>query len=406
MTKQQSFSFFGQRAVQSLRDAGYRNTAYALGELVDNSLQEGATHVDILVAEERVVAGRARHWRVKGIGVLDNGNGMDATVLRRALRIGDGTRFEKPGGMGKFGVGLPQASISQCQRVDVWSWQNGPKKALNAHIDLTDPAWIAANEVPKPSKSPLPEPWAAVPGALPLAESGTFVLWTKLDRLKWVTSRSLFTNSERLIGRMYRYWLHGEAPKATIRMIAFDAESKTIRDTWMFRPNDPLYLMEGTSVDRPPVDPMFEKWGEPMKLKYNVDGRQEVVTLRFSIAKKKARAVGPDGVQAGKMPHGHDAKRNRGLSIVREGRELDLDTKWVRSDDPRERWWGAEVSFGRGLDEIFGVTNNKQNAHALSDFAAKDFEDLRTSPDETRQAVHDRLKNEDFTSYILLDVSE
>ena len=121
----------GRTAIDSLRKSGYKNVAYALGELVDNSIQEDATSVQILTSENQQLVGRAMRWRVKEIGILDNGNGMNAERLRRSLRLGDGDsqqnndRGNASKQMGKFGVGLPQASISQCKRVEIWSWTNG-----------------------------------------------------------------------------------------------------------------------------------------------------------------------------------------------------------------------------------------------------------------------------------------
>ncbi|MBE9618498.1 ATP-binding protein [Mycolicibacterium smegmatis] len=38
-------------AVQAMRDNGYRNTAYAIAELIDNSIQAGATRVELLCRE-------------------------------------------------------------------------------------------------------------------------------------------------------------------------------------------------------------------------------------------------------------------------------------------------------------------------------------------------------------------
>ena len=38
-------------AVRSMRDNGYKNMAYALAELVDNSIQAGARSVEVLLAE-------------------------------------------------------------------------------------------------------------------------------------------------------------------------------------------------------------------------------------------------------------------------------------------------------------------------------------------------------------------
>lgn len=40
-------------AVQAMRDNGYRNTAYAIAELIDNSIQAGATRVELLCRKMR-----------------------------------------------------------------------------------------------------------------------------------------------------------------------------------------------------------------------------------------------------------------------------------------------------------------------------------------------------------------
>ena len=92
---------------------------------------------------------------------------------------------------------------------------------------------------------------------------------------------------------------------------------------------------------------------------------------------------------------------NIGLSIVREGRELELDSRWIPKNqkNPLHRWWGAEIEFGRGMDEIFGVTNNKQHAHYLSEMVSKEYTDFNF---ETLE----RLTNEDFQNYVLLQISQ
>ena len=129
---EQNWGFFKRGPPESVRSSGYKNVAYALGELVDNSVEEDATDIDIIMFEKKVtVGGNQRRWYVQQIGTLDNGNGMDPFILRCALRYQDGSaqRGRKRGGsgnaMGKFGVGLPQASISQCRKLEVWSWTDG-----------------------------------------------------------------------------------------------------------------------------------------------------------------------------------------------------------------------------------------------------------------------------------------
>ena len=127
-----------QLAIVAMRDNGYKNTAYALAELIDNSIQAGATHVEVLCSETEERVRQRRRRRVEQIGILDNGSGMDVTTLRIALQFGNGTRLEDRTGMGRFGMGLPNASISQCRRVDVWTWQSGIAKAVHIYIDLDE----------------------------------------------------------------------------------------------------------------------------------------------------------------------------------------------------------------------------------------------------------------------------
>lgn len=38
-------------AIRAMRDSGYRNTDYALAELIDNSIQAKATQVDVICLE-------------------------------------------------------------------------------------------------------------------------------------------------------------------------------------------------------------------------------------------------------------------------------------------------------------------------------------------------------------------
>ena len=76
-------------AIQAMRDSGYKNTAYALAELVDNSVQAKANSIEIICIEEMQQVRERQRRRLCKIGVLDNGEGMSATVLRKALQFGE-----------------------------------------------------------------------------------------------------------------------------------------------------------------------------------------------------------------------------------------------------------------------------------------------------------------------------
>src|SRR3546814_17186215 len=76
--------------------------------------------------------------RMTEIAVIDNGEGMTSEVLTMALEFGNGMRLADRSGIGRFGMGLPNASISQCRRLDVWTWQAGPDNAVHSYLDVDD----------------------------------------------------------------------------------------------------------------------------------------------------------------------------------------------------------------------------------------------------------------------------
>ncbi|MFF9667316.1 ATP-binding protein, partial [Streptomyces althioticus] len=146
--------------VKALQDSGYKSTAHAIAELIDNGLEAEADLVELFVVEGTEHNGHRSRYRVEKIAVLDNGHGMDPETLRQSLRFGAGTRQQRKG-IGRFGVGLPNSSISQCNRVDVWSWTNGPENALHTYLDLSEIA-KGLEEVPEPKPEPVPEEWQAL----------------------------------------------------------------------------------------------------------------------------------------------------------------------------------------------------------------------------------------------------
>lgn len=361
-------------AVKAMRDNGYKNAAYAIAELIDNSIQAGAEKVELLCVQRTEWVEQRTRQRIDQIAVLDNGAGMNAEVLRMALQFGNGTNLDpkRQTNMGKFGMGLPASSVSQAGRVDVWSWQNGFSTALHTYLDIQEITSGKLNQVPEPVAREIPSDWLG--WSTLFGQSGTLVVWSKIDRCIWRTGRAIIENSEQLIGRMYRKFL--DAGTVEIRLACIEGESLTYSIDKLARPNDPLYLMTGTSTPAPyDAQAMFEPYPDDKSFETRIPVKQgdtlNHVTVRCSIAKKSAR----EGGTAGSRDYGSHAAKNVGVSIVRAGRELELDPAWALAD-PRERWWGVEVEFPPALDEIFGVTNNKQHARNFSEIATLDIRDL------------------------------
>lgn len=389
-------------AVAAMRDNGYKNAAYALAELIDNSIQAGATGVEVLCAEEQnLIATRVRR-HVTHVAVLDNGCGMNEQVLRMALQFGNGTHLNDRDGIGRFGMGLPSASISQCKRVDVWTWRDGVDSAIHAYIAVDEIASGKLKVVPEPITAKVPSMWRKAGQSF--GKSGTLVVWSKIDRCQWRTATAIFRNSEFLIGRMYRRFLCDG--RVFIRFGSFMEEAPgTITSDELAVLNDPCYLMVPSSC-APPYDddPMFLPWGEEAEQIIQVPWQDEEhdVAIRFSYAKEEART---GYAAAGATPHGRHAGNNVGVSIMRASRELELSQAWTNTYDPRERWWGVEVEFPPALDEVFGVSNNKQSARHFTEVAERGIEAL-ISEGESYSEAKDRLRDEGDPTVYLLEVSE
>ncbi|MHC8520854.1 ATP-binding protein [Rossellomorea sp. H39__3] len=331
-------------AIEAMRDNGYKNTAYAVCELIDNSIQAHASHVHLLCAEAERQLSLRRTTRLEEIAVLDNGEGMPPEVLAMSLQFGNGTRLNKEQrtGIGRFGMGLPASSISQCKRVDVWSWKNGVDSAYHISLDVDEIKREHRSEMPEPRKKAIPYTYTKV--VEDFGHSGTLVVWSKLDRLMWSKGETLVKHSESLIGRIYRKYINSSVLK--IQKVVFDIDNPAkVSINRLAKPNDPCYLMSNTSCPEPfHSQPMFEPHGgtnfeRRFSVAYKEDSHEIIV--RSSVASLEARS----GDNAGSTAHGKHAKDNVGISVVRAGRELELDQTLVSTSDPTERWWGLKLTF-------------------------------------------------------------
>ena len=100
-----------QNFLRSTRDSGYKSTASALAELVDNSIDAGASIVKLSI------------YKLNGeieLSVTDNGTGMTKKQLDNALLFGGSNKYNKRSSLGRFGMGLPNSSLSQARRVEVY----------------------------------------------------------------------------------------------------------------------------------------------------------------------------------------------------------------------------------------------------------------------------------------------
>ena len=427
--EQLSFSIINtEMTVEAMRDSGYKSTTHALAELIDNSIEAGGREIEVFGLSRRDP--NVNRLQLRELAVLDNGVGMDSDTLRGSLRYGHGTRRQRSG-IGRFGVGLPNASMSQATRVDVWSWQNGVTNALHTWLSISD-VQGGRTEIPQPRLTSIPEAYRTA-SQYGFGESGTLVVWSHLDRVAWKRAATTFRHTEALIGRLYRRFLanptdrlHTEdrrsdeiGARRTIVCIPVEESAGIVtvnRDGIVrVRPNDPLYLMRDTSC---PEDfgagPMFQELeASPFTIPFVYKGNTHTVRIRASHACSHVRdSTHPDadwpekwkGRDAGHTPWGKHANHNMGVSIVRAHREVDLDPSWTIGYEPTERWWTVEVDFPPALDELFGITNNKQGAMTIQRLSSYDVEREKLPGEETPGDVRRRMEADGDPRLYLLDL--
>ena len=424
--EQLSFSIIHTKmTVAAMRDSGYKSTTHALAELIDNAIEAGAQNIEIFGVSR--IDDRTGRATLNELAVLDNGSGMDPITLRGSLCYGYGTRTARKG-IGRYGVGLPNSSMSQAKCVDVWSWRNGVPNAMHTRLRIQD-IEAGVEEMPAATLRKIPSVYlkASLHG---FEDTGTLVVWSDLDRVEWKRASTTFRHTEALLGRIYRRFLAGKtdrlhtndnrseevAPQRTIMCIPVDLTGDhpiiEQQDIVRVRPNDPLYLMANTSCPEAfGPGPMFQELdSSPFPVDVTYHGTTHRVWVRGSYARPHVRNSSHDdadwpsqwlGRDAGNAPWGKHADHNSGVSVVRSHREIDLDTSWL-NEDTTERWWTVEVDFPPALDELFGVTNNKQGTMTFQRLGKYDWRREALPGEDSPGDVRRRMEDDgDPRAYLL-----
>ena len=156
--------------IESMRSVGYSVEA-AVADIVDNSLSAGAIAVQIQydASDNPYVA------------ILDDGYGMAADELTNAMRHGSSNPTDQRGAhdLGRFGLGLKTASLSQSRKLTVVSKKDGVITARRWDLDVVRDSgrWL----VVVPDSLQLDD--LPMYKLLVSQQSGTLVVWQDLDRL-------------------------------------------------------------------------------------------------------------------------------------------------------------------------------------------------------------------------------
>lgn len=392
---------------EALRNSGYKDIESAMAEIVDNSIQAEADNV-LVIIKDRVPAW-GRRSQVYEVAFLDDGTGMSPEWVQGCLRFGNGTRRTSKG-MGKFGVGLPQSSLYACPRVEVYSWQDGIDNTYSAYLDIEKISNGEQVKIEPAEKTSIPDEYLKyVKTGLKLCDSefdfsqhGTLVLWRTCDNVVPSTVSALFKRLGFSFGKKYRHLICENQSNIFLIHDTKDQYNEKVM------PNDPLFLMSNNIVLGDPANPDklcrksnetgLEPIFEPYRTEFCPDGvvtqtikywdresktaKEGKVKLTFSIVKEKFYDVDHmTNPNPGNTPMGTFVGQLEGISVVREGREIDFGEFGFYSDknSPFHRWWGCEISFERDLDQVFKVANNKQHVELIK-LDGADYEEEEFKP--------------------------
>lgn len=157
--------------VESTRSIGYSFEA-AVADIIDNSISASATEIRVVFASKDP----------QYVCIEDNGWGMTASELENAMRYGSqsSTEIRRKDDLGRFGLGMKMASLSQCRKVTVLTKKDGKMSAACWNLDyiIQQGDWSLQVFSEKEVEN--------IPGYmfLKLKESGTVVVWEQFDRLR------------------------------------------------------------------------------------------------------------------------------------------------------------------------------------------------------------------------------
>jgi hypothetical protein len=246
----------------ALRSIGYSFEA-AVADVIDNSIDAQAKNVLV-----RLITRRDGHL---DLAICDDGSGMGGETLREAMRFGADVSREIER-LGKFGLGLKLASLSQAREVRVVTAKGGA---------ISGRAWLEhgivsgftctvfdANEC----KQLVAE---VIPGR-PLKQHGTVVRWSRLYRVGQhhahpeEHAQKLMRRLENYLSLAFHRFLSGRPRTIRVTLDIFDQESSKA----------------GIPIDLDPLDPFdYDQSGHagfpaPMSLD---GGYKDRITVRAHI---------------------------------------------------------------------------------------------------------------------------
>lgn len=166
---------FAPALIESMRSLGYSFEA-AIADLIDNSVSAKAKNIKIFMSAS------VNPY----VLIFDDGCGMTSNEVEEAMRYGSKNPLENRGknDLGRFGLGLKSASLSQCRKLVVMSKKNNNISAYSWDLDyiIKERSWMLLGYNEDEFKTfPQIDLFDSV-------KSGTYVLLQSFDRIEESTN--------------------------------------------------------------------------------------------------------------------------------------------------------------------------------------------------------------------------
>lgn len=413
-------SIIGPKILDKLRSSDYKNSVYALAEIIDNSIDANAKNIDVITI--------TKDNSIKDIYFIDDGNGMTESVLQNCVIFSESNNPPGNKNTGFFGMGLPNSSLSQCTKFSVSSkinqiWMQNTidiKQMIASNTLIINPIYkaneVEINLISKKSKIKNPK---------------TIIHWTNLDKIDTVRPTTLMDRCERLIGRIHRYKINNGH---IIRFINYSDGNENPDINHVFIENDPLYLTDGKSQvakkinilaknknstipelsldyyfskfiltqDPEKVRPLFycpEDAQQSISIKWK--GNTYTINLKLAVAYRDVQKPGTReggntifGKELGAKIRGNSNYPSGNISWVRNGREITCGNySLFNVTQENQRFWSIELNYDTSLtndnvlDNLLGLSNSKQSLKFTPDNYPDDSSETANENDKKQELI-------------------
>jgi hypothetical protein len=351
--------------IESMRSLGYSFDT-AIADLIDNSVSAQAKNINILLDpsdDPQLI-------------IFDNGHGMDAAELEEALRFGSRGPLETRNefDLGRFGLGLKSASLSQCRRLIVASKTNNSLCCFSWDLDeveKTDDWSVLEYSQDEIKQLPSIELFDSV-------DSGTFVLLQNFDR---ITASS-------------------HDVKKTLDTLLETAEDHLSLVFHRIITEDQVTIsINGRAIE--PKDPFLENHKSTQRLReqsISIDDKK--ITLQPYILPHRNKLSRED---LRKVGGADDLRTNQGFYIYRCKRLIIWGT-WFRllSKEELNKLARVKVDIPNSLDEIWSIDVKKSTANLPDKIRKNLYGSIKESVFGSKKVIEYRgkLRREEDISYI------